>query len=104
MEDTDNLKADLLPYLNLQDSEEILVINRYNEKKILPIKDLAKYHDPNQLSENFFPIKGKNYEYYDIDIVTNYRVLFFCLNLHYLKDDGVNPLSDIFHIENYKYY
>lgn len=58
MEEIDTLKTDLLPYLNLQDSEEILVINRYNEKKILPIKDLAKYHDPTQLPKKF-PYNGE---------------------------------------------
>lgn len=101
MGDTENLKAILLPYLKLNDSEEILYINKFTEKKILPIRSLAKYHDPNTLPEEIFKKKGKNYVYHDIEILTNQRIGFFCLNLHYLKEDGVTPISDIFQIENY---
>ncbi|MHA1542608.1 MAG: hypothetical protein ACTSQH_06505 [Candidatus Hodarchaeales archaeon] len=101
MEDTEKIQAELLPYLKLQESEEILVINRSDEKKILPIRELAKYHDPDALPEHFFPTKGKNYEYNEIEIFTSQRVIFLCLNLDYMEEDEVTPISDIFHIDNY---
>ena len=112
MEESKKLESDLLPFLKLRETEEILCINKYREKKILLLKDLAKYHDPDALPEDIFPIIEKNYEifkgskqkcyeYHEIEVLTNYRVIFLGLNFSHLKDDGVTPISDIFHINNF---
>ena len=111
MEESETLKAELLPYLKLKESEEILTINQYTEKKTLAAKELAKYHDPDAIPKKYFPIKEKNlelfrgkqkyYEYQEIEVITNYRVIFLGLNLNYLKEDGITPISDIFHVDNY---
>ncbi len=112
MDETEQLKVDLIPYLKLREAEEILHINKYSEKKILWIDELAKYHDPDAIPKKFFQITEKNYgifqggkkkyyEYNEIEIVTNYRVFFMGLNLNYLKEDGITPISEIFHLDNF---
>jgi hypothetical protein len=90
MDEQEKLKANLLSCLKLNESEEILHINKYSEKKLLQIKDLAKYNDPDAFPEEIFPIVEKNYgvlqggkkkyyEYHEFEVFTNNRVIFFGL-------------------------
>lgn len=61
MGENEKLKEQVLPYLKLKESEEILHINKYSEKKLLQVKDLANYHDSDAIPEEIFPIVEKNF-------------------------------------------
>ena len=43
------LKEERKPFLKLEENEEILIVNKFSEKRKIPISDLAKYHDANKL-------------------------------------------------------
>ena len=91
---------ELLPYLNLREGEEILLINRYKNALHLPINQLYKYHEPEKFPEKLIIIRKEEYVYYPIDIITNFRIIQLGLNFRYLKNDGLTPISEAIHIEN----
>jgi len=90
---------DVLPYLQLRDGEKFLFVKQF-EGKSLQIKYLEKYHEPEKFPEHLITIKKDMYEYDQFDIITNFRLIKFGLNLSYMEEDGVTPISDIFHHEN----
>ncbi len=91
---------DVLPYLNLRDGEEILFVKRFERKEDLPIRWLAKHHEPEKFPEHLITIKEDYYFFDQIDIITNFRLIKFGINYIYMEEDRVTPISEIFHHEN----
>jgi len=90
---------DVLPYLQLRDGEKLLFVKLF-EGNELQIKYLEKYHEPEKFPKHLITIKKDRYEYDQFDIITNFRLIKFGLNHNYMEEDGVTPISEIFHNEN----
>ena len=92
---------DLKQYLNLQEGEEILFINRHYGESLIPINNLSIYHEPEKFPKQLITKRKKNYAYHPIDIITNFRIILFRLNSNYIKQDQITPVSEVFHFDNF---
>ncbi len=90
---------DELPYLKLREGEKFLFVKQFEEGGI-PIKGLAKGYDPEPFPEHLIKITDDWVKYDRYDIITNFRLIKFAINDNYMEEDGVTPISEIFHHEH----